>query len=248
MTRVLRPWQLVFAGAFAAVFAAVLAALAPPVGAASPKAPAATFEPKADRATAPTASDVRRTVLPRTPAVARSGATADRAVVRLPDQSAEQLATRALPPGADTITKPLELDLPPLGKVILVLYEVASDDPAIVNDPSVYRGLVLVPDGRPGAYRIERLPSQKEGAGTLMYDVLSVFAADADGDGAPELCILSEITAAGAGDRGKSHTDTDLFRWSGSAFTLVDQGDKRPLYNLRCAKDVRTRLKKRRGR
>ena len=167
-----------------------------------------------------------------------------KAAIRRPDETPQQFATRILRPGDNAITKPLELDLPPLGKVVLVLYEVASDDPAVVNDPSVYRGLVLVPDGGVGSYHIEQLPSQKEGSATLMYDVLSVFAADADGDGAPELCILSEITEAGAGDRGKPHTDTDLFKWSGSAFTLVRQSDKRPLYNLKDAKAVRARLRR----
>jgi hypothetical protein len=150
-----------------------------------------------------------------------------------------------LPTGAHTITKSLELELPPLGRVVLVLYELDSEDPKDRADPSIYRGLVLIPEGRPANYRIEPLPSQPDGLGTLMYDVQSVFAADADGDGAPELCILSEITEVGAGDNGRPHTDTDLFKWSGSGFVLVRQSDKRPLYNLRDAKTVRARLKKR---
>jgi hypothetical protein len=128
--------------------------------------------------------------------------------------------------------------------VVLVLYDVASDDPAVINDPSVYRGLVLVPNGSPGAYRIEMLPSQGAGTGILMYEVKSVFTADADGDGAPEICILSEIARAGTGDSKKPHTDTDLFKWSGSGFALVHQGDDRPLHNLHNAKAVRARLKK----
>lgn len=167
-----------------------------------------------------------------------------KAIIRQPDETPEQLGAHVLPPGAETITKPLELDLPPLGKVVLVLYQLGSDDSNLVNDPSVYRGAVLVPDGKYGSYRLERLPSQKDGAATLMYEVKSVFAADADGDGAPELCVLSEISEAGSG---KAHADTDLFKWTGSGFALVRQGDKRPLYDLRDAKAVRAKLKKTHG-
>ena len=165
-------------------------------------------------------------------------------IVRQPDEPPEHFATRVLPTGAETITKPLEFELPPLGKVVLVLYDVASDDPAGMNDPSVYRGMVLVPNRTTGTYRIEMLPSQAAGAGILMYEVKSVFTADADGDGAPDICILSEITEAGTGDSKAPHTDTDLFKWSGSGFADVHQGDNRPLYNLRNAKAVRARLKK----
>src|SRR5207253_2228785 len=126
--------------------------------------------------------------------------------------------------------------------VVLVLYDVVSDDPVFVSDPSVYRGFVLVPAGKPATYRIEPLPSQSDGAGVLMYEVKSVFAADADGDGAPELCVLSESREAG--ETGKSHTDTDIFRWSGSRFTVMEQDDSRPLSDLRTAKAVRAKLKK----
>jgi hypothetical protein len=164
-----------------------------------------------------------------------------KAVIRQPDETPEQLGAHVLPVGAETITKPLEFDLPPLGKVVLVLYRLGSDDTNLVSDPSVYRGTVLVPDGKPGSYRSERLPSQKDGAATLMYEVKSVFTADADGDGTPELCVLSEISEAGSR---KAHTDTDLFKWTGSSFTLVRHADKRPLYNLRDAKAARARLKK----
>lgn len=182
---------------------------------------------------------------PQTSAQSGSRASGPKTVARRPGETAEQLAARVVPAGGDTITKPLEFELPPLGKVILVLYQVGSDDPTLVSDPSVYRGIVLVPEQKTGLYRMEPLPSQKEGAATLMYDVKSVFLANAGGDGAPDLCILSEISEAG--ESAKPHMDTDLFRWSGSAFTLVDQGDRRPLYNLRNARAVRARLKQMRG-
>lgn len=171
-----------------------------------------------------------------------SRAAGPKTIVRQPGETPEQLAARVVPAGGEMMTTPLELDLPPLGKVVLVLYQVDSNDPILASDPSVYRGIVLVPDGKTGRYRMEPLPSQKDGAATLMYDVKSVFVAEAGSEGAPKICILSEI--AEAGESGKPHVDTDLFKWSGSAFMLVDQGDQRPLYNLRNAKAVRARLKK----
>ncbi len=181
--------------------------------------------------------------LPQTPS--KSGHfSRSRIVIRQPGESPEHVAERILPSGADSITKALEFQLPPLGRVILILYEASSDDPSDVNDPSVYRGWVLVPEGTPDAYRVEPLPSQPGGVGRLMYEVKSVFAADADGDGAPEICILSEIEEAGSGDRRRPFTDTDVFKWSGSGFKLLEQSDNRPLYNLRNAAAVRARLKK----
>ena len=219
-----RAWQMILAG--------ILASFALPVCAAGPKTPPAPSQTKDAPSGAPTHP------VDQKPASAHAGR---RVIVREPGEELEQLAARILPAGANTITKPLEFEFAPLGRVILVLYELASDDPTDVSDPSVYRGTVLVPNGQPGAYRTESLPSQKDGLATLMYEVQSVFGADADGDGTPELCILSAITETGGG---KSFTDTDLFKWSGSRFTAVKQSDKRPLYNLRTAKEVRARLKK----
>ena len=167
----------------------------------------------------------------------RSPSNGPETIVRKPGEKPDQLAARILPAGAETITKPLEFELGPLGTVVLVLYQVSPDDPVFINDPSVYRGLVLIPSGKQDNYRIQPLPSQSAGAGVLMYEVKSVFAADADGDGSPELCILSDTREAG--DTGRSHTDTDIFKWSGSGFKLVEQDDSRPLSDLRTAKAVR---------
>ena len=88
------------------------------------------------------------------------------------------------------------------------------------------------------------LPAISAGSGRLDYDILSVFTADTDGDGAPELCVLSEINEVGKGDAGRPMYDTDIFKWSMGAFTLVKQDDKRPLFGLRNAKAVRARLNK----
>lgn len=220
----------------------LLGLLAPPACAAKSAAPVADSGVSLPRPTVPTLS-------PRAPTKPSAGTEAHpnasrRVITRHPAETPEQLGARVLPPDANTITAPLEFELPPLGRVVLVLYDLNSDDPKDLADPSIYRGMVLVPDGKPATYRIEPLPSQANGFGRLMYDVRSVFAADADGDGAPELCVLSEIAEVGAGDRGRPHTDTDVFKWTGSAFILVRQSDKRPLYDLGDAKAVRARLKK----
>jgi hypothetical protein len=226
-----RAWQCVVVG--------ILGMLSLPVCNAAPRSPTVPSDTKKDAGAAP--------VPPATvakPGPTRAASTGAGTIVRKPGETPEQLAARILPTGADTLTKPLEFELGPLGKVVLVLYQVDSDDPVFTKDPSVYRGLVLIPRGKPDNYRIEPLPSQSAGAGTLMYEVKSVFAADADGDGAPELCVLSEAREAGAGDTGNSHTDTDIFKWSGSRFTLMDQDNSRPLSDLRTAKAVRAKLKK----
>jgi hypothetical protein len=166
-------------------------------------------------------------------------------IVRRPGEGVEALAERILPPSASTLTKPLEMTFPPLGKVILILFEASPDAPGGQDGvDSIYTGWLLTPDGKPDSYRVEVLPPISEGAGRLEYDILSVFTADADGDGAPELCVLSEINEVGKGDAGRPMYDTDVFKWSAGAFTLVQQGDKRPLFGLRNAKAVRARLKK----
>lgn len=168
-----------------------------------------------------------------------------KATVRRPGEGLEALTDRIMPPGASTLTKPLEMMFPPLGKVILILFEPRSDAPSGPDGvDSIYTGWLLAPDGKPDSYRVEVLPPISEGVGRLDYDILSVFTADADGDGAPELCVLSEINEVGKGDAGRPMYDTDIFKWSAGAFTLVKQDDKRPLFGLRNAKAVRARLKK----
>jgi len=225
-------------GAWQCVVVGIMGMLALPVCASVPRSPAVPSDVKKDAGASTASAAVAN------PRFSRSTSIGARTIVRKPGETPEELAARILPNGADTLTKPLEFELAPLGRVVLVLYQVDSSDPVFIKDPSVYRGLILVPDGRPGDYRIEPLPSQSAGAGTLMYEVKSVFAADADGDGAPELCVLSEAREAGAGDTGNSHTDMDIFKWSGSRFTLVEQDDSRSLSDLRTAKAVRAKLKK----
>jgi len=166
-------------------------------------------------------------------------------IVRRPGEGLEVLTNRILPPGASTLTKPLEMTFTPLGKVILILFETSPDVPPTGQDSvdSIYTGWLLAPDGKPDSYRLEVLPPISEGFGRLDHDILSVFTADADGDGAPELCVLSEINEVGKGDAGRPMYDTDIFKWSAGAFTLKKQADRRPLFGLRNAKAVRARLK-----
>jgi Transposase zinc-binding domain len=106
-----------------------------------------------------------------------------KAIVRRPGEGVEELASRILPPGASTLTKPLEMTFPPLGKVILILFETSPDAPGGQDSvDSIYSGWLLAPDGKPDRYRLEVLPPIPEGSGRLEYDILSVFTADADGD------------------------------------------------------------------
>jgi hypothetical protein len=127
-------------------------------------------------------------------------------IVRRPGEGVEALTDRILPPGASTLTKPLEMTFPPLGKVILILFEASSDAPRGQDSvDSIYTGWLLAPDGKPDSYRLEVLPPISDGFGRLVYDILSVFTAD--GDGAPELCVLSEINEVGKGDAGRPMAD-----------------------------------------
>jgi hypothetical protein len=134
----------------------------------------------------------------------------------------------------------------PLGKVILILYQAEPEVRPEGNVYSIYWGRVLVPDGKPQSYRIEALPALTDGYGRLDHEIKSIFAAaaDTDGDAAPEICILAEVNEIGIGKLGNPYFDTDIFKWTGTKFTLVEQGDKRPLYGLRNAKAVRARIKK----
>jgi hypothetical protein len=177
------------------------------------------------------------------PTVTGSRPAGQKVIVRGAAESIQKLARRILPHGAQTVTRPVEMEFPPLGKVILVLYEPGSEDKSD-KTYSIYWGWLLVPNGNSASYRIETLPLLKDGFGTLDYSIKSVFTADADGDGLPELCVLSAISEIGSGDKGKDDYDTDIFKWSGGAFILVEQGDDRPLSGLRNAKAVRARLKK----
>src|SRR6266496_4372823 len=103
-----RAWQCVVVG--------TLGMLSLPVCNAAPRSLAVSSDAKKDPGSAP--------VPPATvakPVPTRAASTGARTIVRKPGETPEQLGARILPTGADTFTKPLEFELGPLGKVVLVL-------------------------------------------------------------------------------------------------------------------------------
>jgi hypothetical protein len=165
---------------------------------------------------------------------------AEEPVVRSAGETPEELAKRIVPSDATLSTRPVEVALPPLGKVIVVLFVPASPPGTSYSN---YRGWVLVPDARPRSYRKENLPPLKSADGMIEYDVKAVFTADADGDGLPEICVLADVYRTGSGEDG--HYSTDLYKWSSKSFVRADETVRASLIDLPTAKDVRARLKKR---
>lgn len=164
-----------------------------------------------------------------------------RAIVHQAGEPLSELAKRLVPPGSEILAKPVEMALPPLGQVIVLLYEPPSDDGPV--DHTNYRGIVLVPEGGSGNYRQEALPPIREREGQFEFSIKGIFSADADGDGAPELCVLAGEYRLGSGEREVDITTVN--KWSGKGFVNVDEDKiEQPLVGLRNAKAVRARLKR----
>jgi hypothetical protein len=90
------------------------------------------------------------------------------------------------------------------------------------------------------AYKRVILPPLKVADGLFEIDVKSVFAADVDGDGSPDLCILSSYYRDGSGE--KAYPATDCFAWTGSGFHLLDTAPMS--VGLKNAKAVRAHFAK----
>jgi hypothetical protein len=149
-------------------------------------------------------------------------------------------ANRILPEGAELATRPVEVDLPPLGKVVVVVFVPASSSGNLHTN---YQGWILVPGSDGHTYRKETLPPLPNRDGQFEYSVKSVFTADADGDERPELCILSSLYENGSGK--DAFYMTDVFKWSGKGFEHADDATDQLLLDLKNAKAVRARLKSR---
>lgn len=160
-------------------------------------------------------------------------------IVHQTGEPLSELAKRIVPHASEILAEPVEMALPPLGQVIVFLYEPPSDGPV---DYTNYRGIVLVPEGGPGNYRQEALPPIREREGQFEFSIKSIFSADADGDGAPELCVLAGEYRLGSGEREVDITTVN--KWSGKGFVNVDEDKiEQPLVGLHNAKSVRARLK-----
>ncbi len=133
---------------------------------------------------------------------------------RAPGESVQGYAERHLPAGNELASKPVDLELEPLGRVIVILFTPATEE-------ANYTGWIMVPQGSDGrAYRKEVLPPLAEASGLFDIEVKSIFSADVDGDASPELCVLARFYRNGSGE--KAYPATDCFRWTGKKFELVD--------------------------
>lgn len=155
-------------------------------------------------------------------------------IKRQPGESLANFAKRLTPPGSVLKTKPVEVGLPPLGTVVVIMHLPAKE----LNN---YQGWVFAPASPPGAYRKVVLPEVGPADSGDEYTIRSIFAADADHDGAPELCVLSSIYHTGSGD--DPAYMTDVYKWQGDKFVALDETVTAAFRNLRTAKAVRDKLK-----
>jgi hypothetical protein len=151
-------------------------------------------------------------------------------VARGPHEAIEAFAKRVLPPHTEPATRPVDLTLGPLGKAGVVLF-------VPMGDVANYTGWVFLP-GANGGYKRVVLPPLETEAGIFDVEVKAVFAADADGDGIPELCVLSHYYRNGSGPDGDMWFETDVFRWDMTRFVLFEDAIEASL-DLKNAKAVR---------
>ena len=167
-------------------------------------------------------------------AVVATSARAEDTLSRRQGESLSAFAQRSLPPQTELAAKPVEVSLPPLGKVAVVLARPQGSS-------SNYTGWVLVPSDRPGAYRKEALPPMELAEGLFEVEVKSVFAAGGPGEPRRKLCVLYSYYRTGSGEEGGFATE--VYGWSKGAFVrLPDVGES--LTGLKNAQEVRARMGK----
>jgi hypothetical protein len=158
-------------------------------------------------------------------------------ISRRPAEPVDAFAKRLLPPNRELAAKPVELELLPLGKVVVVLFRSSDRE-------SNYTGWVLVPNDVPsGNYRKETLPPMALAQGLFDVEVKAIFGADADADPGRELCVIYSYYRTGSGETGGYATE--VYKWDGARFVRLDEA-AHSVVGLRNAGQVRTRLNKQR--
>ena len=155
-------------------------------------------------------------------------------LTRNPGETIKHFAARMLPPKTQLAHLPLEGTFGPGAGNIVVLFQ-----PAEGVDTN-YSGLVLVPV-QEGRYRKIELPKLSEIPGRFEITVKSVFFEDIDGDSSPELFILSNYHRNGA-----TEDDTDavaIYRWTGDAFSRLDEKIEGKFTGLHTAAAVRNKIR-----
>lgn len=150
-------------------------------------------------------------------------------LTRRPGEAAEAFGTRLLPPGAALSAKPVDVNLGPAGKAVVVLFRPKQNS---FN----YTGWVLLPPvSGTQPYNKLVLPPLSVADGRFSVEVRSIFAADVDADRAPDLCVLARFHEFGTRD---AYLSTDCFRWTRDHFDLLDEAGEKTV-GLKNAKAVR---------
>lgn len=150
-------------------------------------------------------------------------------LAKRPGESSEAFGTRLLPSGAELSSKPADVNLGPLGKVVVILFRPKQNS---FN----YTGWILLPPSSGSqSYKKSTLPPLSIADGRFSVEVKSIFAADVDADGAPDLCVLAQFHEFGTRE---GYLSTDCFRWKQGHFYLIDEAGEKTL-GLKNAKAVR---------
>ena len=153
-------------------------------------------------------------------------------VVRQPNESVAAFAHRLLPPKWQLAADPVELELSPLGKVVVVL---ARPEGSASN----YTGWVLAPE-KDGSYRKNGLPPLALAEGLFDVEPMSIFRAQTPAAATPVLCVLYSYYRTGSGEEGGYATE--VYAWRTDAFASVPEVAQ-GLTGLKDAGSVRARLK-----
>lgn len=155
-------------------------------------------------------------------------------VTRGADEPLGAFAQRLLPPDTRLVTDPVEVELPPLGRIGVILFR--------EEDSTVYTGWALVPEqGAARTFRKVVLPPPPFTDGLFGVEVKSVFAATVGSGPGRDLCVLYEWYRFGTGT--EDGHDSEVYRWTGSAFERR-AGVERAVAGLTTAGKVREKLKR----
>src|SRR5262245_12690728 len=156
------------------------------------------------------------------------------AVVRRADETLASFAQRLVPPHSEMATRPVELYLPPLGKIVVILIR---PEGTAWN----YSGWVLIPnDDKATSYRKSSLPPMDLAEGLFEIKVKNIFSARTNAAASPVLCILYTYYRIGSGEEGGYATE--VYAWRSEAFARLPEVAKQAI-GLKNARQVRTRLK-----
>src|SRR5262245_3825931 len=166
--------------------------------------------------------------------VAAAAAQPEARAVRRAEDTLVSFAHRLVPPHSEIATRPVELDLPPLGKIVVILIRPEGT-------ASNLSGWVLIPnDDKAASYRKSRLPPMELAESLFEIEVQSIFSAKTNAAASPVLCVLYTYYRTGSGEEGGYATE--VYAWRSEGFARLPEVAKH-VTGLKNARQVRTRLK-----